>query len=380
MSSHSPRVVVVTGSIGKSSTKHAISRVLSRSFNVNQNPGDANGGDELRVSFFGICLRELKYPPGIWGMFYWLYIGLLIKWRSHWYPYDILVLELSETEFVKDLQELDRFLMILNPELCIITGLSGAHMSRMGSRKSIVKALVHIASSAKAVIYNSDHKKLVPFSNLPNFYGSYSMNDGSYSNPNLHGGVRASIAAAQKVAEYFDISLNELKPILSALKPLTGRMNTMIAMNGAVVIDDTFNASTEAVINGLEHVRTFNDLYKVAVLGGINELGEYEEDEHKKIAKIANEIADLTIFIGKQFKEIASSNNLNSSVWFNNSLEAGLYIKDNCQSNWVLYAKGSQDKIFVEEAIKPVLSWKNRKRLPRQSRYWMKIKRAYFKS
>ena len=63
------------------------------------------------------------------------------------------------------------------------------------------------------------------------------MNDGSYSNPNLLGGVRASIAAAQKVAEYFDISLNELKPILSALKPLTGRMNTMIAMNGAVVID-----------------------------------------------------------------------------------------------------------------------------------------------
>lgn len=379
MSSHSPRVVVVTGSIGKSSTKHAISRVLSRSFKVNQNPGDANGGDELRVSFFGICLRELKYPPGIWGLFYWLYIGLLITWRGRWYPYEIMVMELSETEFIKDKTDLDRFLKILNPELCVITGLSGAHMARMGTRKSIVKALVHIASSAKAVIYNSDNKMLSPIGKLPNLYDSYSV-DEILDNCQLHGGGQSSIVAAQKVAQYFGVNDQESQSILSGVKPLSGRMNVMTGKNGAMIIDDSFNASTEAVIKGLEYISTYDDYYKVAVLGGINELGKYELSEHKKVAKKAGEIADLTIFIGKQFSGIRSIINQKSNLWFKNSREAGEYIKKQYQSNWLIYSKGSQDKIYVEEAIKPILSRRNRKMLPRQSKEWINRKKDYFTS
>ncbi len=376
-----PEVIIVVGSVGKSSTKHAISRVLSEKYKVNQNPGDANGGDELRISYFGICLRELNYPLTIAGRIYFEYVNLLIKWRTHRYPYEIMVLEMSETEYVKDRAELDRFLKILQPELCIFTGVSGAHMSRMGTRNSIVNSLQHFASYATSIIYNGDDEQLVSFGKLPNVYGSYTTRR-LVDEFLLHGASTASLAAALKVAEYFGLSNTEARSRLRTIKPLPGRMHVMRGKHGSIVIDDTFNASTEAFIQGLKYVDGYaEDHYKVVVLGGINELGKYAVSEHRKVATVACQVADLVICIGNQSKLYFDSLRDDEGCrtkWFKNSKEAGVYIKTRCQPNWLVYAKGSQNGIFTEEAIKPILSIRDSRKLPRQSMYWMSRKKRFF--
>ena len=373
-----PRVIVVVGSIGKSSTKYAISTMLSRHFRVNSDIGDANAGDKLKIAYFGISFKELRDPPTKLDYLYWLLTYLLLHWRSFFYPFEVLVLEVSETEAVQRQTELKRLLKKIKPELCVITGISGAHMGKIGDRNAISQSIKLVGSLCGNVIFNSDFKELSFVKTLPNYKSKYSS-EHYYEKSKLIAHGQSGISAAIEVSKYFGLNDQDLQTCINTIEPLPGRMQQLVGIHGESIIDDTFNSSAEAAIAGLEYLGRTKG-YKVAILGDINELGKHARAEHQKVAQIAINNAQLTVLVGIQTKKYMRD--LISSrmpvFCFSNARDAGVFLAAKERRGWIIYAKGSQDKIYLEETIKPLMSRGQARKLPRQSRYWIYLKKHYF--
>lgn len=122
---------------------------------------------------------------------------------------------------------------------------------------------------------------------------------------------------------------------------------------------------------------------KIAILGSMNELGSVSEAEHSNIGKMCKpKDIDLLVTIGKEAsKYLAPAAESNGCVVnaFLNPYEAGVFIKSQIKSKAVILAKGSQNGVFAEEALKSLLKNEHdQKKLVRQSDYWLNQKRQQF--
>ncbi len=96
-----------------------------------------------------------------------------------------------------------------------------------------------------------------------------------------------------------DLTEEKIKQGLERILLTERRMDKFTTTNNIVVYDDTYNASYESVIAGLEILKN-EERRKVAILGDILELGEYAEEIHKKIGEFLNDTnIDLIITAGK---------------------------------------------------------------------------------
>lgn len=199
--------------------------------------------------------------------------------------------------------------------------------------------------------------------------------------PNLIGyNLVYGVMAALATGVIYGISLEEGTSRLLTMKPWPGRLSLLRGVRNTVIIDDTFNASEYSMINALEtleRVRTKNR--RVVVLGDVLELGLYAEPIHTKIGQKAAKSADLMITVGRD-SELAGLAYINSG----RSREAwkhceGLHeldrvLRETIRSGDVLLFKGSQD-MRIEKAIIPFLECPSRDRdkLVRQAPHWQTI-------
>ncbi|MDP2947649.1 MAG: cyanophycin synthetase, partial [Nanoarchaeota archaeon] len=144
--------------------------------------------------------------------------------------------------------------------------------------------------------------------------------------------------------------------------------------------DDTYNASPNAIKIALDTLYNFESPQKIAILGMMNELGDLSEEEHKKIGKYCNpKFLDLVVTVGKDanlFLAPAAKQNSCQVYEAKNSLDAGNFVKNKIKEGAVILAKGSQNGVFTEEALKPLLDSKSDfSKLVRQDKYWMEIKK-----
>jgi UDP-N-acetylmuramoyl-tripeptide--D-alanyl-D-alanine ligase len=156
-------------------------------------------------------------------------------------------------------------------------------------------------------------------------------------------------------------------------------MQRLVGVKDSVIIDDTYNASPEAVLIALDALYTFPRRNKVAILGMMNELGKISEIEHRKIGKYCDpKILDLVVTIGKDANHfLAPEARQNGCRVYEakDAKDAGQYVFDHLKEDSVILAKGSQNGVFAEEALKPLLANKaDVAKLVRQSDYWMSKK------
>jgi UDP-N-acetylmuramoyl-tripeptide--D-alanyl-D-alanine ligase len=154
-------------------------------------------------------------------------------------------------------------------------------------------------------------------------------------------------------------------------------MNIIEGINDSVIIDDSYNANPESVSRALEFLRSQHGR-RVALLGNMNELGDFEREGHERVGEIVAKSADLLITVGELANEHISRAALTNGMpkaaikGFNNAAEAGEYLGKELKKGDIILVKGSQNKVRLERAIKYFMAHPEDKSkvLVRQSGFW----------
>ena len=397
------KVIAVTGSVGKTSAKSAIGKLLSSQFQVRFSEDSYNTDIGLPLSFFG-----LKAPSPLWDPMAWRRIFQKITNISKHYPYEVVVLEMADDE-VEDMLEL---LKVIKPDIGVVTAVAPVHMERMINMDKVVRDNWKIASSAKQVVYNADYSHLrnlakkgkkslgyglkfgqVKFTNIVRNKDGYLsaelvINKQSHDLKTKMVGTQnlGSLLAAASVGQLLGMSTNAIAKGLEKIQGVNGRMNLLKGVNGSKIIDDSYNSSPEAVKSALQVLDEIGGSKRIAVLGNMNELGSESKTEHYGIGLAAAKSSDMLVVIGKD-AEIhtvagAKAGGMNSDdiKIFKTPYEIGHFLKRIVSKNDIVLVKGSQNGVFVEEVSRILLDpeLKPESVLVRQTKTWRRKKRKAF--
>jgi len=163
-----------------------------------------------------------------------------------------------------------------------------------------------------------------------------------------------------------------------------GRSSLLEGIEKSSIIDSSYNASKASVSAFLDLANTLKketDRPLVFLFGDMRELGNESKIEHEDIAQKIIGVVDHLYLVGPQTREFIlpvvqqNETSFKEIRWFDNAVRAGEFMKENLPKNAIVLVKGSQNTIFLEEAIKLILKNKSdEKLLCRQDDYWMKIK------
>ncbi|HSX37128.1 MAG TPA: Mur ligase family protein [Patescibacteria group bacterium] len=393
------KIIAVAGSVGKTSTKLAIAKTLEKSRKVMYQDGNYNDRLTVPLVLFG------QEEPNLLNPFAWLKI-----WRQNAkklmqaYPYEIAVLELG----VDGPGQMTDF-AYLKPELAVVTAVAPEHMEYFGTLDAVAKEELEVVNYSKQVILNVDDITEQYLPTTP--YISYGLNGGDYSVRDRHedglkaqditftlpgdgslqvrsaflGDQGAKIALASVACgQIFGLSPEEIKTGLEQVGHFPGRMQILSGVNGSTLMDDTYNASPTAMKAALDVLYTVDAPQRIAILGSMNEMGEGSEQMHKEVGAYCDPAKlGLVVTIGKQandWLDPAAEQKGCTVKSFLNPYEAGEFVKTQLKDSAVVLAKGSQNGVFAEEALKQLLANpEDASKLVRQSPYWLRIKEKQFK-
>ena len=405
---YKPKVIAITGSIGKTSTKDAVYAVISQISYVRKSEKSYN-------SEIGLPLTILGCPNGWNNPYVWLKNILKGLWLFIWphkYP-EWLVLEVG----VGKPGDMRQTASWLKTDAVIITaiGETPVHIEFFNSRDHLVKeksGLIKTLKKDGLLILNADDKTVLELKTKSKnrtltygfnedadvrgseesiFYSDsglpqgiiFRVDEGGNSLPVIIEGVfgknhlYASLAA---LAFFYGLKFNILDAI-NALKNYDvppGRMRLLSGINNSLIIDDSYNSSPFACESALKTLGEIKSVgRKIAVLGDMLELGKYTEESHKNIGKIAEKNAEILIVVGPRAKTIEegavlAGMNEKNIFEFNNSRETGEFLKTFVKNGDLVLVKGSQG-MRMERAVEAVLKDKENKEklLVRQDKEWL---------
>lgn len=297
------QVVGVTGSVGKSTTKELVAQVLRTRYRVLANPGNLN--NEI-----GLPLTVLRLLPG----------------------YQVAVLEMGF--YVPG--EIAFLCQIARPQVGVVTNIGSVHAERAGSREAIARGkaeLVEALPPEGVAVLNHDDPWVRWMAGRTQarvlFYGLTPEADLwadeveglgldglafrlHYGQETFH--VRVPLLGRHAVytalaAAGVGLALGlGWDAILEGLRRGHTQLRLVVvrAFNGALLIDDTYNASPQSTLAALNLLADLQGR-KVAVLGDMLELGPYEREGHEKVGLRAAEVADLLVAFGPRARIIAET-------------------------------------------------------------------------
>jgi len=405
ISKYKPKIIGITGSFGKSSTKEAIFCVLSgANLNVRRSRGNLNNELGLPLAIIG----DFHYAGG--ALFYITAFikGLCVWFINNSYP-DILVLEYGADK-PGDIKYLTS---IARPDIAVVTGISDipVHVEFYDSPEDVATEkcnLVKILADKGTTILNADDPLVAGMADKTNasclFYGFSSDADvqiKQFTNRSSNGaplgvsfeikteqksasiiidgvlgrGTAYTVASAVACGSIFGIELAKSAEVLSSLQLLPGRARIIEGNHNIWIIDDSYNASLSAVLESLVALESIQAKRKIAVLGGMMELGKYSDKAHKDIGQRVATVADIVIGIGDKGKQIISAVSTSGvkTMWFESSILVAEEIKKIVQEGDVVLVKGSQS-VRAERIVKALMKHPEKadNLLVRQYGKWLK--------
>lgn len=408
---YKPKIIAITGSVGKTSAKDAIYAVISGVNYVRKSEKSFN-------SEIGMPLTVLGLPNGWNNPFIWLVNILKGLWLFLWpskYP-TWLVLEVG----VGKPGDMHHTASWLKSDIVIITaiGETPAHIEFFDSRKHLIEeksGLIKTLKKDGVLILNNDDEAVIEMKektkNLVTTFGFKEDSDlkasadtilyddagvpeglifrvdqsGSSMPVEIEGvfgrnHIYASLGALA-LASVLKLSMLDAINKLKNYNVPPGRMRLLEGINDSYIIDDTYNSSPFACISAL---KTLGEIKlvgrKIAVLGDMLELGKHTEEAHRNVGMVAKENANMLLVVGPRaikIKEGAIEAGMNEKNIFEfvNSIEAGEFLKTLAQKNNLILIKGSQG-MRMEKAVEAILKdLENKsKLLVRQDKEWLEKK------
>jgi len=396
------KVVGVVGSIGKTSTKLAIARVLSEHHKVQYQEGNYNEIVSVPLIFFGHKL------PSLFNPFAWL--SIFIKNESQIakkYPYEVVVLEIG-TDFPGQIAAFKKYLHL---DIAVVTALTPEHMMYFSGLSAVAEEELSVAQYSKRLLLNVD---LCPKNLTLSYSGTYlsyalkqdatyTMDPVVYSeygtrftlNKDRQPWIEAdsksfseaqlySLTAAAAVADLLEVPKEAIEGGFAGILPVAGRMQLLQGLNNSTIIDDTYNASPDAVKGALDALYRYKAIRKIALLGNMNELGAISAESHAEVGKLCvPSQLFLLITLGPDANEhlaAAAEKNGCKVARTHSPVEAAKVILEVLEAGDVVLVKGSQNGVYAEEAVKMLLENKaDTAKLVRQSKSWIAKKQAQFK-
>jgi len=395
------KVVAVAGSLGKTSTKLAVAQVLSQKYKVRHQGGNYNDIVTVPLIFFGQDLPSL-FNPLAWLTVFWRNERQLNKK----YPYEVVVVEVG----TDGPGQIEKYVKYLKADIGVLTAIAPEHMEFFDDLEAVANEEIQIANLSQKLIVNADFCKAKYSENINKPITSYGLkNQANIRLANLkfdgfsadfdvlkdgktlihadHEAVAEprlyAVAAAVAVADQLGLSGSEIKAGLDNLKPVAGRMQRLTGINNSTIIDDTYNASPPAMKAALDTLYRLEAPQKIAILGNMNELGSYSQAAHEEIGNYCDpKRIDLLLTIGpdanKYLAPAAEAKGCKAQQ-FDDPYSAGDYLKRVVKKGALILAKGSQNRVFAEEAVKLLLANPtDANKLIRQSEAWLKIKAKIF--
>jgi UDP-N-acetylmuramoyl-tripeptide--D-alanyl-D-alanine ligase len=375
------KVIGVVGSIGKTSTKLAIAEVLKSQFRTRSQEGNYNHLITAPLVFFG------EQTPSLFNPLAWI----AVFWRnqrqlSRPYPYDIVVLELG-TDGPGQIIEFKKY---LNLEIGVVTAIAPEHMEFFNSIDEVAKEELSIQKFATLILANKDLCSDNFLKNVSQLLTYSVKTQADYVPKKLGIDLEAkttaeqySLLAAATVASKMGVQSDIIKASLATIQPFAGRMQKLQGIHGSIIVDDSYNSSPEAVKLALNSLYEMKAPQKIAVLGNMNELGDYSKGAHEEIGKLCDpKQLELVVTIGPDANEYlaptAQANGCQVQK-FDSPYKAGEYIRPLVKKNAAILVKGSQNRVFAEETIKSLLANPaDSQKLVRQSPAWLKKKNKAF--
>ena len=299
-----PRVIGVTGSVGKTTTKELIAAVLGTRYRTFKTEGNYN--NEIGLPLMLLKLTEAHERAVLEMGFY----------------------QLGEIRFLCDLAR---------PHVGVVNNVYAVHLERAGTIENIARGkaelvealppapegvavlnyddpLVRAMSSrtrARVVTYGLDPAADVWADSIESLGLAGIHFHLHYRRETLHvrvplRGRHAVHTALRAVAVGLveGLTWQEIVEGLQAIGATQLRLVAVTGPNGSLILDDTYNASPESVVAALN---LLNDLEgrRVAVLGDMLELGSYEERGHRLVGRRAGDVVDLLVTVGPRARMIA---------------------------------------------------------------------------
>lgn len=351
-------VIGITGSVGKTSTKDIIASVLSKKYNVLKTEGNYN-------NHIGVPLTILSL-------------------KKH----DCLVVEMG----MNNLGEISVLSKIAKPTVSVITNVGTAHIGILKSRENILKAKLEILdgmNSEGVLVINNDNdmlhnwylqnndKKVITFGieNASNYLAKDIISD-TYSSTYdvLIDGINETFKinipgyhfvlnglCALSIGKIFNISINDIKDGMENFV-LTKRRMQIENINGVTIINDCYNANLDSMSSAINYLGTLNNR-KIAVVGDMLELGNFEEKLHRQVGKcLCDNKIDLIITVGKASKyikdELIKLNfNKNNLFSYDSNEDAIKKLEEIIQKDDAILIKASNGMKFIDiyNGIKGIL-------------------------
>lgn len=400
-----PKIVAVTGSVGKTSTKLAIATVLSKKYKVLAHYGSYNTPIALPLAMFDMHTPLRLHHPMSWIKVY----REMGKKLSQPYPYEVLVLELG-ADTPGDIAYFKKY---IHPDIAVVTAVAEEHMEYFGTIEAVAQEELSISTFSNLTLINRDdvsteYAKYVPNDINIDTFGTSGVAEyrflidnyapgegfsGKFVSPEYkqqpvtlkvvgEHNIRAAVAAGT-VGIKMGLSADQIVAGLQDVRPVNGRMNLLRGVDETTIIDDTYNASPISMIAALQTLYSFPAPQHIAILGSMNELGAYSKEAHEQVGNACDPgLLDWVITIGSEAqKYLAPAAQARGCrvTSFMSPYEAGAEAHRLLQAHAVILAKGSQNRVFAEEAVKVILhSTEEESSLVRQTADWLAIKENQF--
>lgn len=350
------KVIGITGSVGKTTTKDMIAQVLQIKYRVRKTEGNLN-------NYYGLPLTLLQISP-----------------RDQ-----VLVLEMG----MSALKEIELLASLAAPEYGVITNVGHSHMEYLKTIENVAIAkqeLVENLTGQRIAILNGDDPRVRKMAKLADqviFYGIKENVDylatEIESKDDLRGLSLILRAEGQKhafqlpipgehnvynalaaiaIGRIMGLSFAEIQEGFNQFRPGKMRMNLQKTNTGITILNDAYNANPASMKAALEVIAQSSSR-KIAVLGDMLELGTYTNSSHRQLGKQAARSVDL-LFVKGNYRQIvaeaAEEAGLRAEQIFTYETNEEIIEKllSRVQPNDTILVKGSRGMI-MEEIVKKLL-------------------------
>ena len=345
-----PKVIAVTGSNGKTTTKEIIASILQKEYSK----------------------KELLVTRGNFNNDIGLPLTILRLNEDH----KIAILEMG----MNHKGEIGDLARITPPDIAVITNIGEAHIENFLSKDGIAAAkkeiLDNISKNSSVILPRDDKyfeflakdllpEKIITFgkSNESDIYCTNKSNlitryflldkylDAKCSLIGNHNIM--NIMAAIGVAHALKISINSIIKGIESVRVAPGRLELKYAKNGATIIDDSYNSNPSSMMAAIDVLAAHSSPHKILVIGDMAELGEQSQKLHYDVIKYINESCiSFTLAIGENMQQPITAN-IEYGSWHNSRQdlikELGVLMREDS----VILVKGSRS-MKMEEIIRKI--------------------------